>query len=149
VHVSGVKSEKGWDVPEFNKRLVTLANRYGVQLERDAVNECANNGWTAGGNTIYLGPFDDPDLEVVAFYHELGHLKSQLVRRRGFMLCHLSDEGMAWEIGLDLAYSDGYKWDYHSKQQAYARDRLTTYIKTGVYGEMEPIEWKKKKIRIR
>jgi hypothetical protein len=59
------------------------------------------------------------------------------------MMCHLSDEGLAWEIGLDLAYVDGYKWDHDSKQQEYARDRLSTYIRSGIWGEMEPIEWKK------
>lgn len=128
---------------KFSKRLKELADKYGVELKRDTVNDCANNGWHAYGRIIYLGPFDDPDLELVAFYHELGHIHSQTIRRRGSMMCHLSDEGLAWEIGLDLAYSDGYKWDYYSKQQAYARDRLTSYIRTGVYGELEPIEWKK------
>jgi hypothetical protein len=125
----------------FSLELHRLADKYGVELKRDTINDCANNGWQAGGRTIYLGPFDDPDLELVAFYHELGHLYSQAYRRRGFMLCHLSDEGLAWEVGLDLAHSDGYKWDCYSKQCAYAYDRLSTYIRSGIWGEAEPIKW--------
>ena len=128
----------------FSEQLIALATKYGVELHRDLENGCANNGWHAYGRVINLGPFDDPDLELVAFYHELGHLTAP--PRRGSCLCHLSNEGLAWEIGLDLAAADGFEWDYYSKQQEYARDRLSTYIHSGIWGEMEPIEWRKTSI---
>lgn len=132
---------------KFNDQLLELANKYGVKLKRDKVNDCTNNGWHASGRIIYLGTFEDPDLEIVAFYHELGHIFSQMIRRRGSMMCHLSDEGLAWEIGLDLAYNDGYKWESNSKQYVYAYDRLSTYIQTGIWGHQDPIQWKRTQVQ--
>ena len=58
----------------FSEQLTALAAKHGVELHRDLENDCANNGWHTYGRVINLGPFDDPDLELVAFYHELGHL---------------------------------------------------------------------------
>ena len=112
---------------EIPDRLKKLSEKYNVSVQRDP--KCDRNEGASAGFDIYLGEFDDPDIELVAFFHELGHcLSNILVCRRGYTMCTLSSEGLAWELGLGLAYENGYTWDYHSKEMIYARSRLETYI---------------------
>jgi len=63
-------------IPE---KLQTLAKKYGVAVERNAEMADHNQGAHAGTD-IWLGEFDDPDLEVVAFFHEVGHALSRKKR---------------------------------------------------------------------
>jgi len=99
-----------------------------VSVKRDTEN-CEINEGSCAGKQIFLGQFDDPEIELVAFFHEIGHtLSNERVLKRGRTMCILSGEGLAWELGLGIAYEHGYKWDYHSKPIEYARRRLKTYI---------------------
>jgi hypothetical protein len=111
------------DIP---KAIQDIAKQFDVTVQRDTVNDCNNNGWSAGSD-IYLGSFDDPEIEIVAFFHELGHTQSPKLVKRTHSLTTISCEGLAWELGLSLASELGYEWEYDSKQRKYARDRLKTY----------------------
>ena len=111
-----------------------LADKYGVKLVSAEENARANgeyrNNMASAGSTIFLNAFDDPELELAAFFHELGHI--ELERSPYFhqkvTFCKISQEALAWEIGFSLAMAEGYNWEYHSKQKCYARDRLKSYV---------------------
>lgn len=111
-----------------------LASKYGITLVSAEDNAKANgehrNNMASAGSTIFLNDFDDPDLEIVAFFHELGHVeagRSPYFHQR-VSLCKLSQEALAWEIGLSIANKEGYSWDYYSKQLDYARNCLQSYL---------------------
>jgi len=110
------------------QKLLDIAAKYNVTVKRDMINDSHNRGSSAGKET-FLGPFDDPDIEVVAFFHELGHaLSDEMVCKRGRVMSKISGEGLAWELGLGIAYEHGYEWDYHSKEMVWARQQLGTYV---------------------
>ena len=90
--------QKILEIPETIKK---LAEEYGVSVSRDIEN-CNPNQGAIAGKEIWLGRFDDPEIEVVAFFHELGHVMSGKVLKRGRTLTKLSGEGLAWEPGLGL-----------------------------------------------
>jgi len=114
---------------EIPQKLCTLADKYEVTLARDAELADPNQGSHAGTD-IWLGEFDDPDLEVVAFFHEVGHALSR--KKRFYPLecgmCELSMEAVAWELGFSLAHDEGYRWSYDSKQMEYARKCFFSYL---------------------
>lgn len=118
---------------KHHKRLIPtpilkLANKYGVIVVRDEEN-CDRNQGSSAGKNLWLGEFDDPDLEIVAFFHELGHaLLGQVLKGRSHKMSELSGEGTAWELGLGLAFENGYEWDYESKQLQYARKCFFSYL---------------------
>ncbi len=106
--------------------LVRLADQWGATVSRDPENVEPNHGAMAGTD-IWLGVFDDPDIERVAFFHELGHVETPR-RFRHQPLSKISQEVLAWEIGLGLAKIAGYSWGYHSKELVWARGQLATYL---------------------
>jgi len=111
------------------KVILDIANKYKVSVIRDIKN-CGKNYGASAGMDIFLGDFDDPEIELIAFFHELGHaLSNKLVCKRGFTMCKLSGEGLAWELGLGIAFEYGYQWDYNSYPMQWARKQLKTYIK--------------------
>ena len=111
------------DIPE---ELILIAKKYNVTVQRDVEN-CDDNYGASAGKEIWLGNFDDPEIEIVAFFHELGHTLSSTVCKRGYTMTKLSGEGLAWELGLGIAFEYGYKWNYDSHVIVWARDQLKTY----------------------
>lgn len=55
----------------------------------------------------------------------MGHIKS--VFKTGYCLNTISSEGYAWEVGINLAFDNGFVYEYNSKEMKYARERLETY----------------------
>jgi len=110
----------------ISPRIQALADKYKVPVNRFPTDVERNHGASAGDD-IMLGEFDDPDIELVAFFHELGHVLMNRRVHRGCSMCTLSREGMAWEMGLDAAWAEGYTWEYQSKEMAWARAQLKTY----------------------
>ena len=114
------------DIP---KELKSIAIKYNVPVQRDIEN-CGDNCGACAGRVIYLGRFDDPEIEIIAFFHELGHaLSNELVCKRAQVMTTISGEGLAWELGLGIAFKHGYEWDYHSYVMVWAREQFKTYIK--------------------
>jgi len=108
---------------EFYK---SCAKKHGTVFNYDYVN-CPKNYGATDGDTIWLGKFDDPDTELVAFFHELGHICSSRIIKQKYWMCRLSQEGLAWEYGLSLAYDEGFEWDYNSKEMKWARKQYRRY----------------------
>lgn len=120
-------SQEILDIPQ---RLIDLAKKYHVNVIRHPfpLHEGRNRGECTGEN-IFLGLFDDIDIEPVAFFHELGHVLMNRQCKRGQSMCTLSREGMAWELGMEAAFGEGFVWEYQSKQMAWARAQLKTYAR--------------------
>lgn len=111
------------DIPEA---LIIIATKYNVSVQRDTEN-CEDNSGSSAGKEIWLGNFDDSEIETAAFFHELGHTLSSKVCKRGYTMTRLSSEGLAWELGLGIAFEHGYKWDRDSPVMIWAREQLKTY----------------------
>ena len=109
------------------KNIVHIANLYEVSVIRDVEN-CGKNSGACSGNMIYLGEFNDPQIELMAFFHELGHHEAnKLVKGRSYM-SKLSCEGTAWELGLGIAANYGYKYENNHPAIIWARKQLRSYV---------------------
>jgi len=108
--------------------ITRISKENNVSVVRDTVN-CDKNYGACAGDEIFLGEFDDPKIEIAAFFHELGHIVN---RRNGtgrhFRMSMISQEGAAWETGFDLAYKYGHNYDYKSDVMIWARKQLSSYI---------------------
>lgn len=113
-----------------SKRIQEIAKKYNVEVVRDVEN-CENNQAAYCGEEIVLGYFDDEnkDNELVAFFHELGHVEAGKRLKRSSYFSKISQESMAWEVGLNIAKEEGYEWNYYSPQMDYARTCLASYLK--------------------
>ena len=107
--------------------IIDIANEYNVSVIRDTEN-CDDNYGSCAGKEIFLGNFDDPEIELIAFFHELGHTLSSTVCKRGCVMTRISGEGLAWELGLGIAFEHGYEWDYDSHVMKWAREQFATYF---------------------
>lgn len=105
-----------------------LAETYGVNFRRRTEEEHRNRGYCAVD--VELGEFDDPDCEVLAFFHEIAHMKTMelIGLERTHTLCTISDEGMAWEIGIALARKHGFKYDFYHPALNWCREQLRSYV---------------------
>lgn|SRR5574344_494493 len=122
------------------QKLVDIAKQYDIDLIRDIVYCEDNSGYSS--DYIGLGNFDDADIEVIAFFHELAHILMynricndlQISHQNMFSLCELSNEGMAWEYAILLAKKHGYTYDdFDCKELKYARNCLKSYIDSEVF----------------
>ena len=107
--------------------LLAIAEKYGVTVERYQDWRGKDEG-SCAGNSIWLADFSDPDIERVAFFHELGHIVgARMIVTYGRHLSILACEGMAWALGLKLAFDNSYQWDFDSKPMWWARMKLESY----------------------
>lgn len=117
--------------------IIKIAKDKDVFIVRDTDN-CGKNYGASAGNDIFLGEFDDPEIELAAFFHELGHaLMNKLILKRGCVMSTLSGEGTAWELGLGIAFEYGHKWEHDSHVMKWARKQLRSYI-NGEYDDTKP-----------
>lgn len=126
------------DLPE---EIIAFAKKYDVIVERQIDDYGINCGAYSGPNLIWLSStFDDPEEELAAFFHELGHIElGRLANKISHHMCIVSSEGAAWEIGFAIAAKEGYKWNYHSKAYQYGRRCLKSYI-GGEYDDLKDIK---------
>lgn len=118
--------------------IIKIAKSKGVSVVRDTYN-CDKNYGASSVNEIFLGEFDDPEIELAAFFHELGHtLMNKFILKRGYVMSTLSGEGTAWELGLGIAFEYGYKWDHNSHVMKWARKQLRSYV-DGEYDDTKSI----------
>jgi len=118
------------------ENILSLAKELGVSVRRETV-YCSKNHGSSAGEDIYLGEFDDPNIELVAFFHEVGHVKSKdFLHNRTHYMSHMSKEGLAWELGLTIASEKGFTWDYDSKEMKWAREQMASYV-NGEYDDMK------------
>lgn len=90
--------------------------------------DCEPNTASSAGRDLFFGVFDDPEIKLVAFFHELGHALMAERLGRTSRLSMISQEGAAWELGLGIALHHGYNWGYYSKELRWARKQLLSYV---------------------
>lgn len=122
-----------------NKAILKIAKKYKIKILFD-FQDCPYNQGASANDTIFLGKFDDEDVKLFAFFHELGHCIGMLGSPRvSHYLCKLSNEGAAWERGIELAAKHGYIYDYNSKEFEYGRKCLKSYFNSE-YNELRDEE---------
>lgn len=113
---------------KISYELIDISKKYKVEVIRDEEN-CEFNHGGCAGRRIYLGKFDDPEIEKIAFFHELGHaLSEDLIIKRHKVMTVISGECLAWEIGLNIAYENGFEWEEDSVPMIWAKKQLKTYF---------------------
>lgn len=101
----------------------SLEKRFNVIIQKHE--DCDPNQAACAGNMIWVGEFDDPEIELAAIFHEIGHIIS--IFKTGYCVSKISAEGMAWELAQNIAFDLGYVWKYDGKECQYARKCLNSY----------------------
>jgi hypothetical protein len=99
------------EIADRSLDLQAIADRYGIRLreadesyavEANMPIETFQNRSYAIGNQIILGQYDNEELRVASFFHELGHIVMKNVSETKF-----GQEAAAWRRGLMLASIEG------------------------------------------
>lgn len=107
-----------------------LCTRHSIKIM-----ECAETdaSWSAGKDLIILGIYQDPELRLISFFHELGHcLDSRQipdVRKMDYWKDYPYNhyfEAKAWKIGLQIASENGINFSSNSKE--WAAKQLLSYF---------------------
>jgi len=81
-----------------------------------------NKSYTCG-NEIILGIYDDLELKLISFFHEVGHIASILFNEE--IENKYEQEKLAWDVGLQIAASYGVY--FSEKTENWANQQLETY----------------------
>lgn len=111
----------------YDELIDRIAASYAIKVYHDH-QDCGTNRGVSSGRDVYLGSFDDADIKLVAFFHELGHSLSHTVTKQDTFMSVVSSEGLAWELGFGIARDFGFKYTYSSKEMVWAREQFKTYI---------------------
>ena len=79
-----------------------------------------------GNNTradIDIGIYQDEELKLISFFHELGHVTDDLKKHSRLTIYQI--EKRAWEVGYELAKKE--RITFSVKAQVFARKCLETY----------------------
>ena len=79
-----------------------------------------NHSYICGNYRIEIGIYNDNELMIASFFHELGHIVNSKNNR-------FNSEESAWKIGFQLAKKHGY--DFSNKTYKWTKDQLKTYEK--------------------
>lgn len=109
-------------------RLSAIAKSYGIELVKihvgdkiysaNPANWYLNRSFICGKNEILLGLYEDEELMVVSFFHELGHVVDS---KNGWY----NSERQAWKIGIRLAKQQGFT--FSDKTYKWVTEQLLTY----------------------
>lgn len=78
-----------------------------------------NRSYVCGNDRIELGIYENKELLIASFFHELGHITDT---KNGYY----NSEEKAWEIGFKLAEKYGYK--FSAQTYKWAQKELETYV---------------------
>lgn len=100
---------------EFEAVYNEIAQAHGLRWSRENSPFGSKNHASLVGSEIVLYEFDDPEKELLAYFHELGHYLSN--EEFGSMHFSISmNESHAWTLGLQKLYKLGYRWDVYSDE---------------------------------
>lgn len=114
-----------------------ICDRWGIELhegpqegwDEDSYTNCSS---CAGSDEIFLGVYEDPELRMLSFFHELGHCVSaklgQIPDYEDLPYYHYS-EALAWQVGLSLAST--YNIEFSPKALTWAKEQLGSYFRDG------------------
>ena len=114
---------------KYDIKLFTKYESFGKDVSGTVLDQ-RDNQRSSAGDEIFLGRFDNEDILMVCFFHELGHtqaFKKINGNPKGSYICTITKEAIAWEVGMRLAYENGYTWDYYSEPMKYARLCIYSY----------------------
>jgi len=107
-----------------------IATEFGVQLSELGpdidIEDRINHSYAYGCDEIALGIYEDEELLVISFFHELGHCVGSLPPYEECQYDHYK-EARAWRVGLALAADRGIT--FSSRALEWAREQLTSYFK--------------------
>lgn len=117
-----------------NQRLVlsslrAIARKYGIKKlvkVKSGDKYCLANGedtylnssYLIGGDEVHVGIYDDEELLIASFFHELGHIVENKNNK-------YNSETVAWLNGFKLAKQHGYT--FTEKVYLWAIEQLSTY----------------------
>lgn len=90
------------------------------------------------GDEIYLGLYEDPRIELLCLFHELGHIESDKQKINDHYILKTSQEALAWEHAIDLLIIYSYlfpdiKFDFKLNNDTieyqFIQKCLKTYVK--------------------
>jgi len=114
-----------------------VANRYGLNVikvvfgdehcQANGTEEYLNHSYLAWPD-IYLGIYDDEELKLASFFHELGHIliPDDFPASVGYYTPAI--ERKAWRIGFEAAKSK-HKLEFSQKVHEWVEGQIQTYVK--------------------
>lgn len=106
-----------------------IASQYGVKLKYLTKKFCEDydmrNKSSSSSGEIMLGIYDDKELQVLSFFHELGHC---IDRRFIAIQSNVGDEFHAWTVAWRISRED-YDIGWSDKAILWAMDQVRTYHK--------------------
>ena len=84
---------------------------------------CAGSVRSKCDAELWLGFYDDEELRLISFFHEMGHMLDDTLYKEGMTVYDF--EKTAWEKGYELAKEYGIKFSRKSK--GWATKQLNTY----------------------
>jgi hypothetical protein len=115
-----------------------IANQYEIKVHKVEKGDkyCEANGedlyinssFAAGKDEIFIGIYEDKDMEIASFFHELGHCMSNNLKQ------FKREELSKWDIELDawvVGLNEAYKHNYSMKPSTfiYMVECLNSYVK--------------------
>jgi hypothetical protein len=116
-----IAKDYGLNVVHVNKNNIgRVAEKYDIDKKN-----LKNNAYVIDNEDIILGIFDDKDLKIASFFHEMGHTLikesfEKLVNENNMLI-----ESQAWIEGLRIAKKYGVK--FSDKMFNYIMDSINTY----------------------
>lgn len=118
---NGIDYKKICEYYGVDLRKIKIGDKY---CEANGEDTYINSSYFAGGKDpeIFLGIYDDKELEKISFFHELGHFLENLDRSN----CSTYDiEAEAWRVGFEVA--KGFQITFTDNALKWANDQLETY----------------------
>jgi hypothetical protein len=118
------------------KNLYKIAETYNIKIHEiikgDSYCKSMGEDWYKNssyiaGKEIYLGIYDDDELKIISFFHELGHsLTPPYKNEHSYKISKYEFEKIAWKIGLKKAKNHNYSFSFKSLR--WAVKQLQSYI---------------------
>ena len=95
--------------------LISISKKYGIKkfhkIEKgdqyciwNGEDSYINKSYICGNDEIEIGIYENDELMIASFFHELGHITDQKVKG------YYNSEEDAWKIGFKLAKEHGYSF---------------------------------------
>ena len=137
-----------WTLSDFQ----AVANRYvrnviqvvlgDAHCQANGTEEYLNHSYIASPN-IYLGIYDDEELKLASFFHELGHVLVPKDFAASVEYYSPDVEREAWRIGFEVAKNE-HGLEFSQKAHEWAEGQIQTYVEGW---EREQAFTKSRKIR--
>jgi len=114
------------------KELLKIAKVYGIKeliqvkshdklCQANGEDSYLNHSYLIGNYRIELGIYEDKELKIASFFHEIGHLhiSGELINEP------YEIEKRAWETGFEIAKINGYK--FKPATHKWAKEQMLSY----------------------